>query len=46
MNNITKEEMKEIKGGAINWGTMATIGAMASFLIGIIDGWVHTKRCN
>lgn len=46
MSNIKNEELKEIKGGAINWGLMAGIGAVASFLIGIIDGVMNPKKCN
>lgn len=46
MQTITNEEMKKINGGAINWGIMAGIGAFASFLIGIVDGWTNPKKCN
>ena len=46
MKEISTEKMKDINGGAINWGMMAGIGAIASFLIGIIDGWANTRRCN
>ena len=38
--------MKQVNGGAINWGMMAGIGAAASFFIGLIDGWIHPKKCN
>ena len=46
MTNITNEQLKEIKGGGINWSLMAGIGAFASFVIGIIDGLMNPKKCN
>ena len=46
MNKMTNEEMKNIKGGGINWTLMAGIGAFASFLVGIIDGMINPKKCN
>ena len=46
MKRISNEEMKNVKGGSINWGLMTAIGAAASFFIGVIDGWMHPKRCN
>ena len=46
MNTMTNNEMKNVKGGGINWGIMAGIGAFASFLVGIIDGIINPKKCN
>ena len=46
MNKISNEKLKEIKGGAINWKLMAGIGAVASFIIGVIDGLINPKKCN
>ena len=46
MERISNEQMNEIKGGAINWGMLAGIGAIASFIIGVIDGWTNPRRCN
>lgn len=46
MNKMTNEEMKNVKGGGINWTLMAGIGAFASFLVGIIDGMINPKKCN
>ena len=46
MKNINNNELKEIKGGGVNWGLMAGIGAVASFLIGVIDGLIIPKKCN
>lgn len=46
MTNIKNEELKEIKGGSVNWGLMVGLGAFASFLIGIVDGYINPKKCN
>ena len=46
MQKMENNELMEIKGGAVNWGLMAGIGAAASFIIGIIDGWMNPKKCN
>lgn len=46
MNTMTNNEMKNVKGGGINWGIMAGIGAFASFLVGVIDGIINPKKCN
>lgn len=46
MESLTNEKMKNIKGGEINWGLVAGIGAFASFLFGVIDGFINPKKCN
>ena len=46
MNRINNEQLKKIKGGAVNWGVWAALGGLASFVIGLVDGFVHTKKCN
>ena len=46
MKKIDNEHLKEINGGGINWGTLAGIGAFASFLIGVIDGLMNPQKCN
>ena len=46
MKKLNKEQLKKIKGCAVNWGLMAGLGAVASFIIGIIDGLVNPKKCN
>ncbi len=46
MKSISNEEMKAIEGGAVNWGVMAGLSAFASFLIGIVDGYINPRRCN
>lgn len=46
MESMSNKQLLEIKGGGINWGMMAGIGAFASFLIGVIDGVMNPKKCN
>lgn len=46
MKNINNKELMEIKGGGINWSLMAGIGAVASFLIGVVDALINPKKCN
>ena len=46
MKRIKEEEMKKVKGGGVNWSLMAGIGAVASFLLGVIDGIINPKKCN
>lgn len=46
MKRINNEHLKEIKGGGVNWSLMAGIGALASFLVGVIDGLINPKKCN
>ena len=46
MNKINNEELRKVKGGAINLKLMAGFGAFASFLIGVIDGLMNPKKCN
>ena len=46
MKKQDNDQLKKIKGGAINLKLMAGIGAVASFLIGIIDGLMNPKKCN
>ena len=46
MNKINNLEMQRINGGAIKWGIIAGIGGFASFIIGVIDGWMNPKKCN
>ena len=46
MKKIENEKLKDIKGGGINWSLMAGIGAVASFLIGVLDGILNPQKCN
>ena len=46
MFKVSNEKLKNVKGGGVNWSLMAGIGAVASFLIGVIDGLMNPKKCN
>ena len=46
MKRINNEQLKEVKGGGINWGIAAGISAALSFIIGVIDGWINPAKCN
>lgn len=46
MNKINNEQLKNVKGGGVNWSLMAGIGALTSFLVGVIDGLINPKKCN
>ena len=46
MKKLSDNDMKNINGGAIKWGAIAGIGALASFIFGIIDGIVNPQKCN
>lgn len=46
MKKIDNNKLKEIKGGGINWSLAAGVGAIVSFLIGIVDGMINPKACN
>lgn len=45
MERVENIEMIDVKGGAVRWGVWAGIGAFASFMIGVFDGFVHMKKC-
>jgi lactobin A/cerein 7B family class IIb bacteriocin len=46
MESMNNDQLKEVKGGAVNWGILAACGAALSFIIGIIDGLMNPKKCN
>ena len=46
MQNLTMNELKQIKGGGISVGAGLLIVAGVVFLIGVIDGYVRPLNCN
>lgn len=46
MKNLTDEELKNINGGGINIGFLMGIGAVVTFLIGVVDGLIRPLKCN
>ena len=45
MQELTKQELKQIEGGGLSIGTIALIGAGIVFLIGIFDGYFRPLAC-
>ncbi len=43
MEKISKNELKNINGGGFGLGLL--IGGIATFLIGVIDGYVRPLKC-
>ena len=46
MNKLNSEELLNIRGGAIKWIIVATIGVCLTFLIGVVDGIIRPLKCN
>ncbi len=45
MENITKDELKKIKGGFSAVGLAIASSALIAFIAGIIDGFVNPEPC-
>lgn len=43
---LEKEELIEIKGGAVNFAILGAVGVAVTFIIGLIDGYVRPLKCN
>ena len=43
MDKISNNEVKQINGGGFGLGLL--IGGLATFLIGVIDGYVRPLKC-
>jgi len=44
VQEITKNELKQIKGGGVGVGILIAAGVV--FIIGVIDGYVRPLKCN
>lgn len=42
---LDQNELKAIHGGEISFSVILGIGSIVSFVIGLIDGFVHPKAC-
>ena len=42
---LTKEELLEVKGGAIKWGIAIVGSGIISFIIGLVDGLINPIKC-
>lgn len=45
MKRINNIELKQITGGAFSFGMALIIGGLATFIIGVVDGFVRPLRC-
>lgn len=45
MNKLKNEQLKNIKGGISGW-LVAGLGALVTFLAGILDGIARPGKCN
>lgn len=43
---LTEQELYNINAGAAKWTTGLVVGAIISFLVGIIDGFLRPLGCN
>lgn len=43
---MNKEELLSITGGGISVGAVAGIGALITFIIGIVDGYLRPQKCS
>ncbi len=43
--NMSKKELLAVTGGGINLGVLAGIGAVITFFIGVIDGYLRPVKC-
>ena len=46
MVEVTREEAKMIVGGKNKWTIGVIIGVVATFIAGIIDGYLRPLSCN
>lgn len=46
MIELTTKDMTHVEGGEISFGLVVGIGALAIFIIGVIDGYVNPIKCN
>lgn len=45
---LTTDELSMITGGASGWvyGLIAGVGALITFVAGLIDGYINPLKCN
>ena len=46
MERISKNELMSVNGGGFSIGLGFLIGGLATFIIGVIDGYVRPLKCN
>lgn len=45
MVKLSNNELSKINGGGLSIGVALLIGGLATFIIGMIDGYVRPLRC-
>ena len=43
---LGNEELLNVSGGGISIGALAGIGALITFIIGIVDGYIRPEKCS
>lgn len=43
---MQKDELLNVKGGAIKWAIVGAVGTVVTFLIGVVDGYFRPLKCN
>ncbi len=43
---LSNEELLNITGGGISIGVAAGIGALITFIIGVVDGYLRPSKCS
>lgn len=46
MEELSKEELLHIQAGGISWGAVGIFAAIATFLVGVVDGYIRPLPCN
>ena len=46
MKELKQEELKNIYGGSLSFGALLGIGALITFFIGLVDGYIRPLACN
>lgn len=46
MQELSKQELMNVKGGGISIGVAMVITAISTFVVGFIDGIIRPLRCN
>jgi len=43
---LSKDELLNVTGGGISIGAVTGIGALITFIIGIVDGYLRPSKCS
>lgn len=45
IQHLSKQELLTVSGGGISRGAITGIGALITFIIGVIDGYLRPEPC-